>query len=72
MSPGNQGVFQLLKEITFRNILAFYSLRKWSHFGVLCVRSGATDWIVGLIYNFNKREKQYLLKIAHPSLFPLA
>jgi len=25
MSPGNQGVFQLLKEVTFRGILAFYS-----------------------------------------------
>jgi len=26
MSPGNQGVFQLLKEVTFRRILAFFSL----------------------------------------------
>ncbi len=24
MSPGNQGVFQLLKEVTFRRILVFY------------------------------------------------
>ena len=23
MSPGNQGVFQLMKEVTFRRILAF-------------------------------------------------
>ena len=34
MSPGNQGVFQLLKEVIFRRILAFYNLRKWSYFGV--------------------------------------
>jgi hypothetical protein len=25
MSPGNRGVFQLLKEVTFRSILAFYN-----------------------------------------------
>ncbi len=25
MSPANQGVFQLLKEVTFRGILTFYS-----------------------------------------------
>ncbi len=30
------------------------------------------DRLVGLVYNFNKREKQYLLKIAYPFLFPLA
>jgi len=24
MSPGNQGVFQLLKEVTFRRILGFF------------------------------------------------
>ena len=33
MSPGNQGVFQLLKEMAFRRILVFYNSRKWSHFG---------------------------------------
>ena len=32
MSPENQGVFQLLKDGTFRRILAFYNHRKWSHF----------------------------------------
>ncbi len=32
MSPENQGVFQLLKEVTFRRILAFYSSRKWGYF----------------------------------------
>jgi len=32
MSPGNQGVFQLLKEVTFRRILVFYGPRKWDHF----------------------------------------
>jgi len=31
MSPGNQGVFQLLKEVIFRIILAFCSSRKWGH-----------------------------------------
>jgi len=36
MSPENQGVFQLLKEVTFRRILAFYNSRKWGHFGVIC------------------------------------
>ncbi len=36
MSPGNQGVFQPLKEVTFREILTFYNSRKWGHFsGVL-------------------------------------
>jgi hypothetical protein len=25
MSPENQGVFQLIKEVTFRRILAFYN-----------------------------------------------
>jgi len=28
MSPENQGVFQLLKDVTFRGILAFYNSRK--------------------------------------------
>jgi len=32
MSPENQGVFQLLKEVTFRRILTFYNSRKWCHF----------------------------------------
>ena len=32
MSPENQGVFQLLKEVTFRRILAFYISRKWDHY----------------------------------------
>ncbi len=35
MPPGNQGVFQLLIEVTFRRILAFYSSRKWDHLGVM-------------------------------------
>jgi len=33
MSPGNQGVFQPLKEVTFRRILAFHGSRKWGYFG---------------------------------------
>jgi len=41
ISPENQDVFQLLKEITFRKILAFYSSRKWGHFGGICGRPGA-------------------------------
>ncbi len=32
MSPGNQGVFQLIKKVTFRRILVFYDARKWGHF----------------------------------------
>jgi hypothetical protein len=38
MSPGNQGVFQLLKEVAFRRILGFYSSRKWNHSGGTSVR----------------------------------
>jgi hypothetical protein len=40
MSPGNQGVFQFMKEVTFQRIMAFYNLRKWGHFGIVRVRSG--------------------------------
>jgi len=47
MSPGNQGVFQLLKEVTFRRILAFYDARKWGHFGGVCSRR--SGWLVGLV-----------------------
>ncbi len=35
MAPENQAVFQLLKEVTFRRILAFYNSRKWGHLGVM-------------------------------------
>jgi hypothetical protein len=41
MSPENQGVFQLLNEVTYRGILAFYNSRKWGHFGGICARLGA-------------------------------
>ena len=34
MSLENQDVFQLLKEVTFRRILVFYTSRKWGH---LCI-----------------------------------
>ena len=33
MSPGNQGVFQLLKEVTFRRNLMFYNALKWGCLG---------------------------------------
>jgi hypothetical protein len=37
MSPGNKGVFQLLEEVTFRGIMAFYNARKWGHLaGLIC------------------------------------
>jgi len=39
MSPGNQGVFQLLKEVTFRRILVFYDERKWGILWVLRARA---------------------------------
>ena len=45
MSPENQGVFLLLKEVTFRRIKVFYCSKKWGHFGA-SVRS---DWPVGMI-----------------------
>jgi len=32
MSPGNQSVFQPLKDVTFRGNLLFYNLRKWGFF----------------------------------------
>ena len=46
MSPENYGVFQLLKEVTFRRILAFYSSRKWGHLAVLGARLSAL-WLAG-------------------------
>jgi hypothetical protein len=50
MSPGNQGVFQLLKEVTFRRILASCSLRKWGYFwGALCAAQCASDWLGGAL-----------------------
>jgi len=49
MSPENQGVFQLLKEVAFRRILGFYSSRKWNHSGgtqcaAQCALVGLWDW----------------------------
>jgi len=46
MSPENCGVIQLLKEATFRRILAFYNAQKWSLF------NGA----VSLFYSFLFRQ----------------
>jgi len=50
MSPGNQGVFQLLKEVTFRRILAFCS---WLEGCFLC----ASGWLVGPVQQIWAREK---------------
>jgi hypothetical protein len=41
MSPGNQGVFQLVGRITFRRILVFYSTGKWGFFGGICTQLSA-------------------------------
>ena len=50
MSPENQGVFQLMKEVTFRGILVFYNLRKWGYFeGAWAVAQCASGWLVGLV-----------------------
>gem|GEM_PF-5471640 len=46
MSLENQGVFQLLKEVAFRRILAFYSSRKWGYFWGINARLGAL-WLAG-------------------------
>jgi len=46
MSPGNQGVFQLLKEVTFRRIVGFCSSRKWGHFEGICSWLDAL-WLAG-------------------------
>ena len=45
-APKNQGVFQLLKEVTFRIILVFCNSQKWSYFGGICVRPDAI--LIGL------------------------
>jgi len=45
MSPGNQGVFQLLKEVTSRRILTFYNYRKRRCFsGDLSLFCGLCLW----------------------------
>jgi len=44
ISPENQGVFQLLKNVTFRRILAFCNSRKWGHLGAL-VRGSVLFWL---------------------------
>ena len=36
MSLENQGVFWLLKEVTFQRILVFYKALKWGHWGLFC------------------------------------
>jgi hypothetical protein len=45
MLPGNQGVFQLLKEVTFRRNLEFCKSEKWGIFGVLRAHAGSTEII---------------------------
>ncbi len=47
MSPENYGVFQVLKEVNFQRILAFYNSQKWGHFGGVCSRR--SGWLVGLV-----------------------
>ena len=46
MSPENQSVFQLLKEVAFRRIMVFYNTRKWWYFGGIRVRPGVL-WLAG-------------------------
>ena len=46
LSPENQGVFQLLKEVIFRRILAFYNSRKWALLVVLETQVDAL-WLAG-------------------------
>ena len=41
MSPENCGVFQLLKEVTFRGILAFYSSKNGGILGGIFSQLGA-------------------------------
>ncbi len=38
MSPGNKGVFQLMKKVAFRGILTFHDPRKWDNFGPKVLR----------------------------------
>jgi hypothetical protein len=46
MSPGNQGVFQLLKEVTFRRILVFGTRENGTVLWVF-VRGSARFWLAG-------------------------
>ncbi len=46
MSPGNQGVFQFLKELTFRRIMTFWS--SWE--GCLLCLIGWWDWFEKFLY----------------------
>jgi hypothetical protein len=48
MSPGNQGVFQLLKEVTFRRILVFSTCEKGANLGVIPVQPIHYDLLVEL------------------------
>ena len=44
MSPGNQGVFQFMKEVTFTRILSFYNSGKCDYFRAL--RSKFVDLVL--------------------------
>ncbi len=57
MSPENQGVFQPLKEVTFRRNLAFYGSRKWGGFGGIFARPGALWLAGGIDREMSAREK---------------
>jgi hypothetical protein len=51
MSPENYGVFQLMKEVTFRRIFGILQLTKMGPFWGASVRGSVrSDWLVGLAY----------------------
>jgi len=64
VSPENQGVFQLLKEVTFRRILAFYSSRKWGHFR-WCLGFG---YLQQLVVSQGVELPLYLVQVQEPDL----
>jgi hypothetical protein len=53
MSPGNQGVFQLQKEVTFQRILTFYNMCKWNHFRP--DGTGLKKYLLKIIYTIFKQ-----------------
>ncbi len=60
MSPGNQGVFQLMKEVTFQRILTFCNSEKWGRFGGdECAARCASGWLVGLVREISEIKKDY-------------
>jgi len=50
MSPENQGVFQLLKEVAYRRIVAFFAARENGAVLAASLRGSVrSDWLVGLV-----------------------